>query len=108
MAETFNMLGVPAVFLDRGGHILFLSTPAEHHLTGGLAVQSSHLLAQTRDDNALLASFVADVLQDPAGPRSVALPGCRLTLTALAVPGVVPPVDQLLHAIIMVGTTPAT
>lgn len=102
VVDTFDLLGLPALFLDRNGNVLASGTAAGSFLEFGLQVQAGHLLARDRKDDAAVATFVADALRDPAARSSVHLPACGLSLQALPVPGRTTRADQLLHVIVAI------
>jgi hypothetical protein len=102
VVDTFDLLGLPALFLDRQGNVLASGAAAGKVLDLGLQVQAGHLLARDRKDDAAVATFVADALRDPAARPFVHLPACGLSLQAMPVPGRTTRADQLLHAIVAI------
>jgi hypothetical protein len=102
MAESFNLLDIPAFFFDRDGRVLFASTAAQRYLVTDFTLRAGHLLAQDHADNGALARFMTAVLQDPRTPRALRLES-GVTLSALPMPTGLSPSDQLLHAVIRIG-----
>jgi hypothetical protein len=108
VAEAFDLLGVPALFFDRAGHVLFVSASARPYLGDDLRLHSGHVLAKGRANNRTLAAFMADLLRDPSSTDAVTLGTSGLTLSARPVPGGLASSDQLLHAIVVIGHLGAT
>lgn len=103
IAETFALLGMPALFLDREGRVLLVNEWAKPMLGAGLQIRAGHLLARARKDNRSLAEFMSSALQDPAQRPSVRLEVAGLGLRALPVPGHAQHIDQLAHVVVLLG-----
>ena len=104
IADALDLFGLPGVFLDRDGEVLFASRAATPLLLDGpLRLHMRHLVADGAADNRLLGDFIADAVGAADGERGVRLPDAALELHRLprteasALPG------QLVRAVILLA-----
>lgn len=84
IAETLDLLGLPGLFLDRSGEVIFMSRAAEPLLQGRLSLHMRHLVATGAADNQALGAFLADAVGEGAGSASLRLAGAGVELRRLS------------------------
>ena len=103
IADTFDAVGLACAFLDRNSRVLVANAAAERFLRGPLQVAADHLLAETTEDNRLIAEVVAAAMNGPQGTlRSVRLPAARLDLHCLSFGDPLMPSGQMVRAIVVI------
>lgn len=101
VAETLDLLGLPGLFLDRSGEVIFASRAAAPLLRGPLRLHMRHLVAEGAEDNRQLATFVADAVGAGSGAAALHLPGAAVELRCLPRTAGVALPGQLVHAVVL-------
>jgi hypothetical protein len=73
VADTFELLGIPVIFLGRAGEVLHVGATARPYLGEDLEVISGHLVGSTPAANRALQSLVNAVVAGGEGANSSAL-----------------------------------
>jgi PAS domain-containing protein len=108
MAEAFEAMGRPAIFLDGGGAILYAAPSAQKLFGSSLALAGRQLVARSAEGNAILESLIAEALagRTTAADMPESESGERLRLNVQ--PGPNPhSTAQLLRAILFLDLLPA-
>ncbi len=105
IAETLDLLAIPAVFLDRGAHVLFANGAAEAVLNGRLQVKAHHLVAERKEDNRIVSDLIAKAMNDgDSQMRSAVLSRSKVTLYLLPVGDRFATSGQMVSAIALIDT----
>ena len=102
VAETLDMLGLPGLFLDASGEVLFVSRAAAPLLNGPLRLHMRHLVAREAADNRLLATFIVDAVGAGTEGAALRLPHAKFELRRLPRTAAATSPDQLVRAVLLV------
>jgi hypothetical protein len=83
VAESLDALGLPGLFLDRSGDVIFMSRAAEPLLQGRLRLHMRHLVANGTADNQALGAFIADAVGEGQAEAALRLAEAGLVLRRL-------------------------
>lgn len=103
VAETLELLGIPALFLDRSGEVLFASRAVEPLLQGPLRLHTRHLVAEHAGDNEVLSDFIAHAVGNGVNADEAQLPHAALNLRCLPRTPAWSIPSQLVRAVIIVA-----
>lgn len=101
VAETLDMLGLPGLFLDPSGEVIFVSRAAVPLLNGALRLHMRHLVARETADNRLLATFIVDAVGAGAEAAALRLPRAKFELRRLPRLAAAASPDQLVRAVLL-------
>ena len=101
VAETLDMLGLPGLFLDPSGEVIFVSRAAAPLLNGPVRLRMRHLVAREADDNRLLATFIVDAVGAGTETATLRLPRAKFELRRLPRTAAATSPNQLVRAVLL-------
>ena len=105
IADTLELLGLPGVFLDHDGRVLFANASASRRIGQGLRIGAHHLVADESGDNLLLSRLIAAAIGTAGATHdsfSAKLTHPPFVIHALPVGDRLAASGQLLRAILLI------
>ncbi|MCW6509498.1 hypothetical protein [Lichenifustis flavocetrariae] len=103
VADTLELLGIPALFFDGDGRVLHANSASNPFVDGPLRLRTHHLIARDAADNHALSELIAVALKPSSSLTPTLLPKAGLTIYALPLPDHLRTAGQMVRAILLIS-----